>query len=446
MMKQKNHQSDSHCRCYLIFICSIIFAISFVKKNIYLSSLIPDNIEERSELTVQYYDKKLINNSFISFTNFNPDLLNTTAFKEDMTESKWDVKKAITLIKDQTNVFNNKCQMCGSEYQNPSSNSSKRDLILSFYSDLSIFKLKFISSLRASRCQATIVLFVSNRVQEIIPTLSKITDNCGVIIINIKEFSYPYFNNKELSYHILFHEFLKEFRSDFDRVVILNPLTIIAQTDPFTTYFTYSTVGVTTSFYNEKINFDQYQYFGSIDPDFSNSFYESKGPYLSSSILYGSVDGMLMFYGILFNHSNFQNTKFDEECTLAAYINYFYHRGIFDQHGLKLFVAFPGHFISSVEKSEDLKIITKSYFASPFNAKRKIYFTLNYYRELHALHKTGRGLNPPAIIGISSSDPFHSIHFLGCSNIIYKKRLSVNERKRQNHHYYNFNNNTKKKY
>lgn len=430
MIKSNYHRKESNFGTYMIIICSIIFIISFINKQIYLSKLIPDDFEQKSSLTVQYFDQEMTNKPFTSFKKFSPNFLKTKVFKEEMTVSKWNPKNMTALLKNQTNPLNNKCQKCGTEYQNPSSNSSRRDLIISFCSDMSVFKLRFISSLRSSRCQATIVLFTSNPVNDVMPALNKITDNCGVIVISLDDFTDPYSNNKEISFHILFYEFLKEFQSEFDRVVILNPASIIAQSDPFTTYFTYSTVGITTSGYNNLITNEQWQPIRSIDPNFDSEFYDSRGPYLSSAILYGSVDGILMFYGILFSHSDFENSKFDEEITLSAYINYFYHRGLFEKQGLILFVSIPGNFICSIENSDDLRIVTKTHYASPFDLKRKIFFTLNFYREKHILYTAGRGMNPPSIIAISDNDPFHAIQFVGCSNIFYKSRMNLRHKKK----------------
>ena len=219
---------------------------------------------------------------------------------------------------------------------------------------------------------------------------------------------------------------MKEFRSDFDRVVILNPSVIIAQSDPFTTYFTYSTVGITTLNYNEKISNDQAQIVNSIDTN-SNIDYINKGPYLSSSILYGSVDGILMFYGILFSHKDFKEPKIESELTISGYINYFYHNGLFEKQGLKLFVAISGNFICSVEKTEELLLASKIYYASPLDLKRKVFFTTNFYRERQNLHRAGRGMNPPSIIGLSENDPLHSVHYLSCTNIPYKSKMKTKQ-------------------
>ena len=199
-MLKKKIIHESQCPCYMIVIFSIVFIINFIYKQVCLQKIIPDNEEQKSGLTVQYYDQEMANKSFISFTKFNPDLLKTKVFTTDMTNSKWIPKNARILLKNHSNALNNKCQKCGTEYQNPSSNSSERDLVISYFYDLSVFKLRFISALRAARCQATIVLFVSDPANDVIQPLRKITDNCGVIIINIKNFDDPFKDNKEISY------------------------------------------------------------------------------------------------------------------------------------------------------------------------------------------------------------------------------------------------------
>lgn len=422
MNRIKKDQHENKCGCFLITVSSIIFAIIFIMEQVNLTKILPDFEEQKSELSTQYYDQMAMNRSFISFAKFDLDLMNNSIFSNDMTEAKWEPKKIKNDIENREKLLNNKCQKCGTEFQNPSSNSSKRDLVLSYFSGVSAFKMRFVSSLRAAGCQATIVIFLTDKAQQAISSINSIIENCGVITIQIGDFLDPYSRNKEISYHILFNEFLKEYRSNFDRVIIFESAAPLAQSDPFTTYFTYSTVGVTTLDYDQKLSYEESGAISSVDSNYSSEFYTSHSPFLSSSVLYGSVDGILMLYGIMFKHKNFVNKFFDSETPLSSYLNYYYHRGIFEKEGLNIFVAIPGNFICSVGNSDQLRIVNKYYFASPLDVKRKIYFTMKYYRERHILYTVANAMNPPSIITISESDPFSGIHFLSCSNIQYKKR------------------------
>jgi hypothetical protein len=148
--------------------------------------------------------------------------------------------------------------------------------------------------------------------------------------------------------HVIFYDFLKRFRKQFQRVLIVDLADTFVQIDPFTTDFGYHTMSVTSELYtlNDDPN-NNTRWIRIADPDYHSqkSFYDDRVA-LNAGMMFGSMDGFLTFYNIFLAmpvYREFQPKTLDQ-----GYLNYLYYRGVFQAAGLNLSVTHPGDYLISV--------------------------------------------------------------------------------------------------
>jgi hypothetical protein len=150
-----------------------------------------------------------------------------------------------------------------------------------------------------------------------------------------------------MSRHFLFYDFLVEYRTEFDRILIVDVTDTIFQQDPFTTDFGYYTVGITsevTTLNADPLN--NTKWIQLADPDYKKdpTFYESR-VVLNSGLVFGSMEGILIYYSILFRQPFYQ--RFRPATVDQGYVNFMFYRKVFESGGLNLQVTYPGDYLVS---------------------------------------------------------------------------------------------------
>ena len=182
---KENHKFQNIKR--IILSCLIIFILfRTIQDQINLKLRIQDSKEERSKISINYYDishdneEKLfrsydtITDNLLRFSISNSPIINLASINN------------LNFFSSQSSLDISSCLGCGTEFQNPSADSTEKDLILCYVNGLVSFSFRVINSLRSCKCMATIVLFVDQITADLI-SQSEMENfqKCGVFIINV---------------------------------------------------------------------------------------------------------------------------------------------------------------------------------------------------------------------------------------------------------------------
>jgi hypothetical protein len=206
----------------------------------------------------------------------------------------------------------------------------------------------FVRTLRSTGCKAAIIVFCDYMaLRTFTADHLRFHDDCGVVFVDFGVVPNGRANITVQARHLLYYDFLTEYRSTFDRVIIADMYDTLFQQDPFTTDFGYHTMGVTSE--AVTLNADptiNTAWLKIADPDYAADpkFYDDKIA-LSSGLLFGSTEAMLMFYNVFLGHK-FYDT-FPPTSTDQGHLNFLYHKGVFAKSGLKIRVTQPGDYIVS---------------------------------------------------------------------------------------------------
>ena len=245
---------------------------------------------------------------------------------------------------------NEGCPLCGPMVHIPSSNSSARDLVITVMINMTTNAATFVRTLRSTGCKATVVVFVDELFMKGLNARQlKMFEYCGVNFINIGAFKDPYKESVYEARHVLVYDFIATYRDDFDRVIFVDMADTFFQMDPFTTDFGYFTMGVTSELVtlnNDPVN--NTKWIQIADPDYASNpqFYDERVA-LNAGLIFGSVEGFMIFYSVFFNLPCFRS-EFAPKTIDQGYVNYLYHKGLFKQAGLDLMVTHPGDYLVSV--------------------------------------------------------------------------------------------------
>jgi hypothetical protein len=213
--------------------------------------------------------------------------------------------------------------------------------------------LTFVRTLRSTGCSAAIVIFCDKQFMKVLNRRQEATlTKCGVNFINIGKLYSPYAQYLFETRHLLYYDFLKTYRSSFDRILILDIADTFFQIDPFTTDFGYRTMAVTSELVT--LNDDEEnntQWIRIADPDYKShkAFYNDRVA-LNAGFLYGSMEGWMHFYNTFLKLPMFE--KFEIPTIDQGFMNYLYHRGHYANAGLNLTISHPGDYLLSVRGGE----------------------------------------------------------------------------------------------
>ncbi|OHT05541.1 hypothetical protein TRFO_26681 [Tritrichomonas foetus] len=254
----------------------------------------------------------------------------------------FDIRKCpLCLHKNGDNTF-------VSSPNDPQSNSTPRDLILTMMTLMSMNAITYIRTLRSTGCKATVVVLVDDIFHEKLTEYEEdVMKNCGMIMINIGKLLPPYDKHIYESRHVLFYAFLRKYRYSFDRVMMIDMADTVFQLDPFTTDFDSTTMVFTTEgYFNNNDPHNNTKWIKIADPMYNvhPSFYDDK-IVINGGCFYGSMDGILYFYSIYLKLPCYNN--FEIETIDQGYMNYLYHNGFFSHNGLNISLTFPGDYIVS---------------------------------------------------------------------------------------------------
>jgi hypothetical protein len=241
------------------------------------------------------------------------------------------------------------CSLCGTRYRNFSANSSSRDLVLTMATTGAANSGTFVRTLRSTGCKATIVVFIDSKFRwSLTEEQESLFQACRVDFVKLGQLLIPFDESMFIGRHYLFYDFLKEFRSFFDRVIIVDMTDTIFQMDPFTTDFGYYTMGVTS----EIVSLNQdptrnSKWIKVADPEYAlNASFYDRLPALNAGFVFGSMEGFLIYYNV-FLKQDFAS-KWDHRTFDQGYLNYLYYKGHFEKAGLHLRVTYPGDYLVSV--------------------------------------------------------------------------------------------------
>jgi len=146
--------------------------------------------------------------------------------------NKWYVEEFEFLNKSEL------CRLCSFPVKYINQNSSPRDLIVTVAFKHIYNALPWISSLRTTGCNATVVLFVDQQAYDrFTDDLKQVYQNCGASIINIGDFRGLTFEERLFLRYLTILQFLLKNRNQFDRIYHSDLYDTIFQADPFTTNF-----------------------------------------------------------------------------------------------------------------------------------------------------------------------------------------------------------------
>jgi hypothetical protein len=138
------------------------------------------------------------------------------------------------------------CRPCNFAVRNLQSDSTSRDLVVTFAMDRTSSMQVFVQSLRTTGCRASVVIFANwKALDRFIPDLFGMLRDCGCTVIPIgrvdaSEWQVNFFR------HIFLYWFFKERRGLFNRVLVGDMFDTVFQGDPFHTGLPKDFVGVSS--------------------------------------------------------------------------------------------------------------------------------------------------------------------------------------------------------
>jgi hypothetical protein len=138
------------------------------------------------------------------------------------------------------------CPPCDFKVRNLDSDSTERDLVVTFAMDKISSIQVFVRTLRTTGCKASVAIFVNwEALDHFIPNLFEFLDVCGCTVIEVGLVHAPGWM-LNLFRHVFLYSFFKDRHGLFNRVVIADLFDTVFQGDPFHSGFPADAVGISS--------------------------------------------------------------------------------------------------------------------------------------------------------------------------------------------------------
>ena len=234
----------------------------------------------------------------------------------------------------------NQCSFCNYTPQNKKSNSTPRDLVLSFASKALCNVALFVRTLRSTHCQSSLVILLDRDLINTLKQSEKIllySCRCQIIPVNTENRPEKFIKNFLFQ---LSESFLRINQRMIDRVIICDLFDAVFQGDPFHEYFPKNMVHFIDENATFRASYPNIKMMNDIEPNFTLTDEQLDSKYYCSGYMGAYVSQMIVFLDVFL-----QGVSSDHWLDQGIF-NLAYLKGDFDKAGLRVGSAKPYEFVA----------------------------------------------------------------------------------------------------
>jgi hypothetical protein len=236
-------------------------------------------------------------------------------------------------VKDSRFRESTHCPLCLHSFRDPSANSGPDDLVLGFSTGTPRNLVSFIRTLRTTGSNCSAIAFVDEKALTLCTNASFVVFmNCGLSLINLGTVPLKYQTRIAVARQVVYYGFLHRFHRFYKRILLLDMMDTVFQSDPFTIYFTEDILAVST----ECIQYQRCPWnrawMKSIDPDHIDFYMDRQ--VINSGLILGSIRKLMQMLAILVylpDYVNFTVDRYDGGID-QAFVGMIVHRKIAGIH------------------------------------------------------------------------------------------------------------------